>query len=123
MDKSDIETRLEVLMLTSRSTTDWSNVAVTGGVLVIALAMYNMAPAWGALPFKDTDGSLNTRWMAKAIAALVIVICTVVLVRMLMNSKENRDEVLSGDLIKDLPFVRDMVRQAAAGVRANGHSA
>jgi len=112
MNKQLVEQQLEKAMLTARNPSDWTGTVMLGGILTIALTLYSMLPAWGDISFKDSAGGLNPNWTAKVIAAMVIIICTVMLVRMVMHSAENKDAVLaSPELVASLPFIKTLVQE------------
>lgn len=113
MTNSQIETKLEELMLSARSTSDVGSVVTCGGVLAIAITLYSMLPSWHELKKKEEIyGAMNAYWLAKVIACVVIIICTILLVRMMMHSKENTEA--AGDVAKDIPFIAELRSEIAS---------
>ena len=109
MTPQDITSKLEKLMVDSRTTSEVGTVVCVSGVLAIAVAILAMLPGWSDLPLKDKNGGLNPAWSVKVLATLVTIICTVVLVRMIMHSGENQEAAADPELTRQLPFLKDIL--------------
>lgn len=109
MNATDIERKLDTLMASPKMvSSDVGAVVTTSGILAIAIAMYTMLPSWSEIHEKErTLGKFSPYWCTKVIAALIAVCCAVVLVRMLLHSREN--QVAAASVAENNPMLRSIL--------------
>lgn len=104
MNTEAMEIKLDRLITSARSTSNVDSVVTITGILSIVTAMYLSMPSWSELKGKDV-----VYWWVKTLSAVIIIVCTVLLVRMLMNSKDVQDDLASNNIGQQDPLVKDIL--------------